>query len=142
MYEPGGNACPVCTSFMDSLNDGVPHIEQYYNFALIAQASVEELKSWVSARKWSNLTVLSSSKTTYNLDYNAEAHKGRQLMALNAFRKTVDEIFHTWAFELFYARGDDDKAPRHPERIWPFCSIYYVTLYGRPGDWFPAYRYG
>jgi len=41
MYEPGGNACPVCTSFMDSLNGGVPHIEPYYNFALIAQASVE-----------------------------------------------------------------------------------------------------
>ena len=141
MYEPGGKACPVCTSFMDSLNGGVPHIEQYYNFAVIAKASAEELKSWISVRKWSNLAVLSSSKTTYNVDYNAEDDKGKQLMALNAFRKTADGIFHTWAFELFYARGDDDKDPRHPDRIWPFCSIYDVTLDGRPSDWFPDYCY-
>ncbi len=141
MYEPGGNACPVCTSFMDSLNGGVLHINQYFNFAVIVKASAEELKSHADSRNWWNLTLLSSGKTTYNFDYKAEDDEGRQLMMLNAFRKTNEGIFHTWAFEMFYARRDDDKISRQRDRNWPLWSMFDVTLDGRPSDWFPAYNY-
>jgi len=142
MWPPGGKACPVCTSFMDSLNGGLPHIEQYYNVAVVAKASPEDLRSWAKARNWSHLTFLSSAKNVFNSDYNAEDAEGRQLMMLNSFRKTDDGIFHTWSFELFYARDEGDKDARHPDRIWPFWSIYEVTLDGRPDGWRPAYTYG
>ena len=141
MYPPGGDPCPICTSFMDSLNGGVPHIEQNFNCAIIAKASVEELHSWADVRNWSNLTILSSGKTSFNTDYKAEDDKGRQLMSLNTFRKRDDGIFHTWSFELFYARKDGNTDARHPDRNWPFCTIYDVTLDGRSSDWFPAYSY-
>ena len=141
MYEPGGDACPICTSFMDSLDGGVRHINQYYNFAVTAKASAAELKAWADSRHWSNLALLSSGKTAYNIDYKAEDDEGRQMMMLNAFRKTDDGIFHTWAFELFYARKDDDQISRQRDRNWPLWSMYDVTLDGRPGDWFPAYDY-
>ncbi len=141
MFEPGGNACPVCTSFMDSLDGGVRHIKQNYNFAVTAKASAAELKAWAETRNWSNLALLSSGKTNYNIDYKAEDDEQRQLMMLNAFRKSADGIFHTWAFELFYARGDDDQISRQRDRNWPLWSIYDLTLDGRPSDWFPAYDY-
>ena len=141
MFEPGGNACPVCTSFMDSLDGGVRHIKQNYNFAVTAKASAAELKAWAETRNWSNLALLSSGNTTYNFDYKAEDDEQRQLMMLNAFRKSADGIFHTWAFELFDARGDDDQISRQRDRNWPLWSIYDLTLDGRPSDWFPAYDY-
>lgn len=141
MYPPGGVPCPICTSYMDSLNGGVTHIEQHFNCAVIAKASAEELRAWAGERNWSNLTFLSSGKTTFNIDYNAEDDQGRQLMALNTFRKTNDGIFHTWSFELFYARGDRKPDARHSDVIWPFSTIYDVTLDGRPSDWSLAYNY-
>lgn len=141
MYEPGAEACPICTSFMDSVSGGVLHMAQYFNFAVIVKAAVEELKPHAEKRNWSNLTLLSSGKTTFNLDYKAEDDEGRQGMMLNAFRKTDDGIFHTWAFELFSALKDRDRDPRHPDRIAPLWSIFDVTLDGRPSDWFPAYSY-
>ncbi len=141
MYEPGADACPICTSFMDSVNGGVLHMAQYFNFAVTVKASVEELKPHAEKRNWSNLTLLSSGKTTLNLDYKAEDDEGRQGMMLNAFRKTDDGIFHTWAFELFSALRDRNHDPCHPDRIAPLWSIFDVTLDGRPSDWFPAYRY-
>ena len=98
MYEPGGDACPICTSFLDSVNGGVLHMEQYFNFAVVVKAAAEELKPHAEARNWSNLTLLSSGKSTFNLDYKAQDEDGRQGMMLNAFRKTDDGIFHTWAF--------------------------------------------
>jgi len=141
MYEPGGDACPICTSFMDSVNGAVLHMEQYFNFAVTVKAAAEELKPHADSRNWSNLTLLSSGKTTFNFDYKAEDDDGRQGMMLNAFRKTDDGIFHTWAFELFSALRDRGRDPRHPDRIAPLWSIFDVTLDGRPSDWFPAYRY-
>ncbi len=141
MYEPGGEACPICTSFMDSVNGGVLHMEQYFNFAVTVKAAAEELKSHADARNWSNLTLLSSGKTTFNFDYKAEDEDGRQGMMLNAFRKTDAGIFHTWAFELFSALKDRNRDPRHPDRIAPLWSIFDVTLDGRPADWNPAYSY-
>ncbi len=141
MYKPGDEPCPVCTSFMDSLDGGAPHIEQNYNFAVTAKASAEALKAWASSRNWSNLNFLSSGQNTYNFDYKAEDDEERQLMTLNVFRKTEAGIFHRWAFELFNARSDDDGISRQRDRIWPLWNMYDVTFDGRPADWNPAYRY-
>ena len=111
------------------------------NVAVSAKASAAELNAWAKARNWSNLALLSAGKSTYNFDYKAEDDEGRRLMVLNAFRKTNDGIFHSWAFEMFYARRDDDQISRQRDRNWPLWSIFDVTLDGRPSDWFPAYRY-
>lgn len=85
MFEPGGESCPICTSFMDSVNGGVLHIQQYFNFAVTVKASAEELRPHAEKGNWSNLTLLSSGQTTFNLGYKAEDDDGRQGMMLNAF---------------------------------------------------------
>ena len=141
MYKSGGNACPACTSLLDSLNGAAPHIKQNLNFAVIAKASVDELSTWAGARNWSNLTILSSGRTTYNLDYKSEDDEESQLPMMNVFRKSDDGIFHTWASEMFYAPNDDGQHPRHADQIWPLWSVYDLTPDGRPSDWFPSTSY-
>lgn len=141
MYKPGGDACPVCTSLLDGLNGSAPHIKQNLNFAVVAKASVEELKAWVNARNWSNLIVLSSDQCTYNLDYHAENTEERQLMMMNVFRKTDDGIFHSLGYEIKTAPRGDEQDPRQRDQIWPLWTIYDLTLDGRPSDWFPTYNY-
>ena len=141
MYRPGGDACTVCTSLLDGLNGSVPHIKQNLNFAVTAKASVDKLQAWANSRNWSNLLLLSSGKTTYNLDYNAEDDEERQLMMMNVFRKSDDGIFHSWAYEIQYAPKGDEQNPRQRDQIWPLWSVFDLTLDGRPSDWFPAYSY-
>ncbi len=141
MYKPGGDACPVCTSLLDGLNGSVPHIKQNLNFAVTAKASVEELKAWANSRNWSNLTLLSSGQTTYNLDYHAENDEERQLMMMNVFRKSDDGIFHSLAYEIKNVPRGDEQNPRQRDQIWPLWTIFDLMLDGRPSDWLPAYSY-
>jgi predicted dithiol-disulfide oxidoreductase (DUF899 family) len=141
MYKPGGEPCPVCTSLLDGLNGSAPHIKQNLNFAVIGKAGIGELKAWADARNWSNLTLLSSGRTTYNFDYHAENEEEIQLMMMNVFRKTDAGIFHSLAYEIKHATRGDEQNPRQRDQIWPFWTIYDLTLDGRPGDWFPAYSY-
>lgn len=141
MYRPGEEPCPVCTSLLDGLDGSAPHIKQNLNFAVVAKASIEELKAWAGSRNWSNLTLLSSGQTSYNLDYHAENAEERQLMMMNVFRKSDDGIFHGTGYEIKHAPRGNEQNPRQRDQIWPLWSIYDLALDGRPGDWFPAYRY-
>ena len=84
---------------------------------------------------------MSSGKTTYNLDYNAEDEEERQLMMMNVFRKSEDGIFHAWSYEMMNAPKGDELNYRQRDQIWPLLSIHELALDGRPSDWFPAYRY-
>ncbi len=141
MYKPGSKACPVCTSILDGLNGSAPHINQSINFVVVAKASVEELKAWAESRGWSNLILLSSGKTTYNHDYNAEDEQGRQLMKMNVFHKSNEGISHAWAYEMLDPPKSDEPNSRQRDQIWPLVNIFELALDGRPVDWRPAYQY-
>jgi len=141
MYKTGGNACPACTSLLDFLDGGAPHIKSKLNFAVVAKADAGQLKNWADSRGWSNLPLLSSAGTTYNLDYKAEDGDENQWPLINVFKKTNDGIFHTWASELFYANSEDGQHTRHADQIWPLWNVFDLSPEGRPQDWFPAYSY-
>jgi len=141
MYSPGGNACPACNSLLDFLNGGTPHIKENLNFAVIAKATPDELKTWSQSRNWDNITLLSSTNTSYNADYHAEDAEGSQWPLMNVFKKTDTGIHHTWASELFFAANEDGQHPRHADQIWPLWNVYDLAPNGRPDGWFPAYQY-
>ncbi len=141
MRKTGGNACPACTSLLDFLHGGSPHIGSKLNFAVIAKAEAGQLKDWAESRGWNKLTLFSLAGTTYNADYKAEDGVENQWPLINVFKKTDDGIYHTWASELFYADNEDGQHPRHADRIWPLWNVFDLTPNGRPQDWFPAYSY-
>ena len=55
MYPPGGNACPMCTAFLDALNGNAKHITQRINLAVVAKAPLETIRSFAASRGWTDL---------------------------------------------------------------------------------------
>ena len=102
MYAPNSNnACPACTSILDSLNGIAPHVRDKINFVVAAKATIQEIRIWALERGWSNLRLLSCYENTYNSDYFAETKDGDQIPAINVFRKT-DESIHHFGVQSYY----------------------------------------
>lgn len=142
MYGPDASSpCPACTSLLDNLNGGAPHIRDRVNFAVVAKAPVQTITSFAETRGWRNLRLLSSGGNSYNSDYFAETPDGAQLPAINVFRKSNSAIHHSYNAELFYAPSEPGQHPRHADQIWPLWSVFDLTPDGRGTDWFPRLSY-
>lgn len=135
------NACPSCTSILDSLNGSSPHIQQRVNFLVVAKSPIQRIREWAKIRGWHNLHLLSSAQNTYNTDYFAQADNGDQMPILNVFTKTKDGIFHTYATEMLYASCEKDQDPRHVDSLWPIWNMFDLTPEGRGNDWYPKLEY-
>src|SRR5271155_3047239 len=86
MFGPGmKQACPMCTSFIDSLNGAAPHFEQRANLAVVAKSPIGRLREFARGRGWNNLQLLSSARNNYNRDYHGETADGGQMPSLNVF---------------------------------------------------------
>ncbi len=143
MYVPGGDPCPMCTAFLDSLDGAAPHVADRVNLAVAAKAPVAAIRDWARGRGWGNLRLLSSGGTGYNADYIAERPDGTQLGVMNVFRRTADGIHHSHGSEMIYAgTAGDGQHPRHMDLIWPLWNLFDLTPDGRGTDWFPKTRYG
>jgi hypothetical protein len=60
--------------------------------------------------------LLSSSNTTYNRDYQAEAPDGSQLPVATVFARRGERIHHIWSSELLFAPQGSRSAPA-PRRL-------------------------
>ncbi len=60
MYAPEADKpCPMCTSILDGLNGNSPHVNNRTNFAVVARAPIQKIRSWALSRGWKNLRLLS-----------------------------------------------------------------------------------
>lgn len=142
MYAPEADKpCPMCTSILDGLNGNSPHVNNRVNFAVVAKAPIQKIRSWALSRGWKNLRLLSSLKNSYNADYFAENPEEGQLPALNIFQKTADGIHHFYNTELLYVPPEKGQNPRHVDLIWPLWNLLDLTPEGRGTNWFPKFSY-
>ena len=141
MYAPDGDPCPMCTTFLDSLNGTAQHIGDRVNLVVVAKAPIAVIRGWARGRGWHNLRLLSSGNTTYNTDYIAERDGTSQIPILNVFRKTGDGIFHAYATELLYAPAEGGQHNRHIDMMWPLWNFFDLTPEGRGTDWWPQLSY-
>jgi predicted dithiol-disulfide oxidoreductase (DUF899 family) len=89
MYGPEmKQACPMCTSLLDSLNGAAAHAGQRLNLAVVAKSPIGRIREFARGRGWHNLRLLSSARNTYNPDYHGESAAGGQLPAVNCRRLT------------------------------------------------------
>jgi predicted dithiol-disulfide oxidoreductase (DUF899 family) len=141
MYGPQmEQACPMCTSFLDSLNGAAPHISQRISLAVSARSPIERLVAHGEQRGWGDLRLISAANNTYARDYQTEAEDGSQLPMANVFVRRDGRIHHFWSSELFF-RANPNGHPRHVDLLWPLWNVLDLTPDGR-GDWFPALDYG
>ena len=141
MYAPGGEPCPMCTSFLDSLNGSAPHISQRINLAVAAKAPIGTIRDWARRRGWSNLRLLSSGDTSYNSDYLTETPDGSQVPVLNVFRRDDGGIHHVYTTEMLFAPAEEGQNNRHIDLLWPLWNVFDLTPEGRGTDWFPSTAY-
>lgn len=138
MYAPEGNACPMCTSLLDSLDRAATQIERRASLVVVAKNAPGALSEFAKARGWKNLRLLSSGANSYNRDYRAETEDGSQLPMMHVWRKSENGVSHFWASELFM--HDDShwqNHPRHMDMLWPLWNVLDLTPDGRGSDWYP-----
>jgi predicted dithiol-disulfide oxidoreductase (DUF899 family) len=133
-------ACPMCTSFLDSLNGSAPHIQQQLSLAVCARSPIERLTEFALGRGWSNLRLISSANNGYQHDYLAEGDDGSQWPMANVFVRRAGKVHHFWGSELLF-RPYPTGNTRHIDPLWPLWSAFDLTPEGRGKDWYPALEY-
>src|SRR5262249_49922489 len=79
MFIPGEQglplevACPSCTSIIDGMDGAFRHVLDRVDVAVVAKAPIEQFAAWGGERGWRFTPLYSSSRTSFNRDYNAES---------------------------------------------------------------------
>jgi predicted dithiol-disulfide oxidoreductase (DUF899 family) len=142
MYGPAmKQACPMCTSFLDSLNGTAPHAAQRLNLAVVAKSPIGRIREFARGRGWHNLRLLSSGGNTYNRDYHGEAADGGQLPVLSLFVRRAGRVYHSYSTELAFAPPEPGQNQRHIDMMWPLWNLLDLTPEGRGADWYPRLTY-
>jgi predicted dithiol-disulfide oxidoreductase (DUF899 family) len=142
MYSPKmANACPSCTSILDSLDGTATHATQRINLVVVAKSPIQRIRAYARERGWRNLRILSSANNAYNQDYHAEDGKGSQLPALNVFTRHGGKMHHSFCSELLFAPSEPGQDGRHVDVIWPLWNLLDFTPEGRGTDWRPKLEY-
>jgi predicted dithiol-disulfide oxidoreductase (DUF899 family) len=142
MYGPEmARPCPLCTSIIDGLDAEAPHVVQRANLAVVAKSPIKRIREFAAERRWRNLRLLSSERTTYNHDYQGENSRGEQMPALNVFTRRGNKIYHTYCTELLFAPSDPGQDGRHVDTIWPLWNLFDFTPEGRGEKWSPKLSY-
>jgi predicted dithiol-disulfide oxidoreductase (DUF899 family) len=142
MYGPKmKQACPMCTSFLDSLDGAAPHVMQRTNLAVVAKSPISRITEFARSRGWRNLRLLSSAANAYNRDYHGEAPDGSQMPSLNVFVRRDGKIRHFFHTEMLFAGTEKGQDPRHIDMAWPLWNLLDFTPEGRGADWYPKLEY-
>ena len=142
MYGPQmKNPCVMCTSILDGLEGEAPHVVQRVNFAVVAKSPAERIGELARGRGWRNLRLLSSSRNTYNRDYQGETANGDQMPAMNVFVRRDGRIRHFWNSELLFVPSEPGQEGRHVDMIWPLWNMFDMTPDGRGTHWYPRLKY-
>jgi len=140
MYGPKqATPCPMCSSFLDSLNAQAPHLTQRVSLVVIGRSPAERLEAFKAERGWQHLRMLSSADNSYNADYGAEDAEGNQRPMLHVWRRNQGKVRHFWGSELLFVKRDGH--PRHLDLLWPLWQLLDLTPDGRGTDWMPQLWY-
>jgi len=133
--------CPMCTSFLDSLEGAAAHLNQRANLVVAAKSPIGRIENVARSRGWRQLRLLSSANNNYNRDYHGEDPEGGQLPMMNVFARRKGKINHFYATELQSMRPDKGQNQRHIDMLWPLWNLLDLTPEGRGADWFPSLSY-
>jgi len=82
----------------------------------------------------------SSSRSTFNQDYNAESPEGGQRPVAHVFTRDGGTVHHRWSSELM-GSSEQGQHPRHVDYMWPVWKVLDLIPEGRGTDWRPQREY-
>lgn len=141
MYGPERERpCPMCTSFLGSLDIPVRDISQRIAIAVIGRSPVERQLAFARERGWSNLKFYATVGDDFARDYRGLAPDGSEWPALDVWVRRDGKVLHFWGSELGGTAdpGQDARGAPDPTPLW---NILDLTPAGRGTDWFPALAY-
>jgi len=142
MFGPASKKpCPMCTSFLDSLDGAAPHLAQRIGLGVVARSPIKRIRDFAATRGWRHLRLLSSSDNTYHQDYHGENEAGEQLPMLNVFARRGGTIHHFYGTELLFMPHEPGQDSRHIDPMWPLWNVMDLTPDGRGSDWYPELDY-
>ena len=142
MYGPEREqACPMCTSFLGSLDIPARDISQRIAIAVIGRSPVERQLAYARERGWRNLKFYETVGDEFARDYRGLAPDGSEWPALDVWARRDGLVRHFWGAELFGTQdpGQDPRGAPDPTPLW---NILDLTPEGRGTDWYPKLAYG
>jgi predicted dithiol-disulfide oxidoreductase (DUF899 family) len=140
MYGPQRDKpCPMCTSFMASLEGKVPDIEQRVALAMVARSPLQRLVAAKKARGWTQLKVYSDSVGAYTRDY-VSADDG-DVPGYTVFTRRDGKIRHFWSAEMSGEMADPGQDPRGAPDLDPLWALLDTSPAGRGAKWYPKLDY-
>jgi len=131
--------CPMCTSFMSSLEKKVADIEQRVGLAMVARAPIAKLKEAKAARGWTDLKIYSDASGDFTRDYVSA--EDADVPGYTVFSRKDGTIRHFWSGEMSGAMADPGQDPRGAPDIDPLWTLLDTTPEGRGADWYPKLKY-
>jgi predicted dithiol-disulfide oxidoreductase (DUF899 family) len=131
--------CPMCTMWVDGLNEVAQHLAQTVDFAVVAAAEPGALRAHARARGWNNIRLLSGGSSTFKFDLGSEDAVGSQDSTLSVFTKDADGTVRH--FYTAHPRMDPNIKERGIDLIAPVWEVLDLSPQGRE-QWYPSLDYG
>ena len=148
MYGPQRERpCPMCTSFVGSLDIPTPDIEQRLAIAIVGRSPVARQLAFARERGWRNLKFYQAVGEDYGRDVHAVTDEGEGAAPTVWRRKPApskdggDEVRLFWAAEGGAETADPGFDPHLAPDPTPLWTILDWTPEGRGTDWYPKLNY-
>ncbi len=132
--------CPMCTSFLGSMDIPVVDIEQRVSFAVFGRSPVARQMEFARERGWRNLKFYQTIGDDFARAYRGLSPNGEEWPALDVWVKDGEKTHHFWAAE-FGGTADPGQDPRLAPDPTPLWNILDLTPGGRGRDWYPKLEY-
>jgi predicted dithiol-disulfide oxidoreductase (DUF899 family) len=143
MYGPQRERpCPMCTSFVGSLDIPARDIEQRIALAIIGRSPVARQLAFARERGWSNLNFYQTVGDDFALDYRGLNAEGREDPIVAVWQRRGDKVNLFWAAEGGADTADPGFDPHLAPDPTPLWTILDWTPGGRGTDWYPQLDYG
>lgn len=141
MYGPERERpCPMCTSFVGSLDIPAPDIEQRLSIAIIGRSPVARQLAFARERGWRNLKFYQAIGEDFARDYNwvVDGDEGAGVLV---WTRDGDAARLFWAAEGGFETADPGFDPHLAPDPTPLWNVLDLTPAGRGADWYPKLEY-
>ncbi len=132
--DAAGDPFRMCTSLIDGFDGAAADLGARVEFAVVAAAPLERLRSYARQRGWRNVRLVSSAANAYSYDYGGITVTGDLTSRMNVFTRREETIHHFYATEKEPSAAAEDDC--HLDLLWTLWGALDLTPEGR-GDWRP-----
>jgi predicted dithiol-disulfide oxidoreductase (DUF899 family) len=142
MYGPERERpCPMCTSFVGSLDIPAPDIEQRVALAIIGRSPVSRQLAFARERGWRNLKFYQTIGDDFVRHYRGFFPDGSEGAMVLVWTRKDGRVRLFWAAEGSEETADPGFDPHLAPDPTPLWNILDMTPEGRGTDWYPRLEY-